>query len=445
MPGGSNPAPFAASIPERMPIQMDRTCLRVAALTTLSAALCGCIELPQVDADIDRALTTADPPGRIDLLRKQGEEIAAVPFIGGNRVHLLRNGPVSYAAMKEATAGARSSIEMESYWFDQDEGRDFAQLLIQARQRGVSVYLIYDAWGSLDTPASLFKGLRAAGVQVLEFSPIDPGAVIEDLVDRRDHPKLLVVDGKLAITGGVNVSAVYLRRHGGDGDGSPWRDTDVQIEGGVVAEFDRRFRQIWREQRGTGLPEPPPPVPAGDLYVQVLANTPALKEHAIYRSLLVTIALARRSIHLTTGFFAPPPALVKELRLAARRGVDVELLVPSRSTSGMAVEAGRASYEDLLEDGVKIFEYQYHVLHAKTAVIDGDWCSVGSSNLDWRSVALNNEINTVILSGAFGSEMEAMFRDDLTRAKQIDPESWKHRPFGERFNEWRARLFEAVL
>ena len=179
--------------------------------------------------------------------------------------------------------------------------------------------------------------------------------------------------------------------------------------------------------------------------MQVLANTPALKEHAAYRSLLVAIALARRSVHLTTGFFAPPPALLKELRLAARRGVDVELLVPSRSTSGMAIEAGRASYEDLLEDGVKIFEYQYRVLHAKTAVIDGDWCSVGSSNLDWRSVALNNEINTVILSGAFGSEMESMFRDDLTRARQVDLTSWRQRPFGERFSEWRARLFEAVL
>jgi cardiolipin synthase len=419
----------------------------VLAAALLAAAVGGgCVSLPQADADVARALATADPRGRVDLLRRQGEEIAGVPFSGGNAVHLLRDGPASYAAMREAILGARRSIEMESYGFDQDEGRDFAALLTQARQRGVSVSLVYDAWGSLDTPAALFGGLREAGVQVLEFSPIDPAAVLENLVDRRDHRKLLVVDGRLAITGGVNISAVYLRRHGADGDGTPWRDTDVRIEGPAVAEYERRFRQVWQEQEGPPLPpEPSPPGPAGDLYVQVIANTPAQHEHAIYRSLLVAIALARRSVHLTTGFFAPTPALVKALRQAARRGVEVEVLVPSRSTSDLAIKAGRAKYEDLLEDGVRIYEYQQRVLHAKTAVIDGDWCSVGSSNLDWRSVALNNEINTVILSAAFGQEMEAMFRDDLTRAKAIDLAQWRRRPFAERFNEWKAGLFEVVL
>lgn len=419
-----------------------------AVLLTLTMLACGgCVSLPQVDADVARALATADPNGRVDALRKQGEEIAGVPFSGGNSAHLLRDGPASYAAMREAIAGARRSVEMESYWFDQDEGRDFAALLEQARARGVSVSLLYDAWGSIDTPAALFEQMRAAGVQVLEFSPIDPAAVIENLVDRRDHRKLLVVDGRLAITGGVNIAAVYLRRHGGDADGSPWRDTDVRVEGPVVAEYQQRFAQTWREQKGPPLPEPPPPPPgpAGGLYVQVLANTPAEHEHSAYRSLLVAIALARRSVHLTTGFFAPTPALRKSLRRAARRGVDVELLVPSRSTSSMAIKAGRASYEDLLEDGVRIFEYQERVLHAKTAVIDGEWCNVGSSNLDWRSVALNNEINTVILSAAFGQEMEAMFHDDLGRAREIDLAQWRRRPFAERFNEWKARLFEALL
>jgi cardiolipin synthase len=308
----------------------------------------------------------------------------------------------------------------------------------------VRVSLLYDAWGSIDTPAALFGELRAAGVQVLEFSPIDPAAVIENLVDRRDHRKLLVVDGRLAITGGVNISAVYLRRHGGDG--GPWRDTDVRIEGPAVVEYEQRFAQSWTEQKGAPLSAaPPPPGSEGGFYVQVIANTPAQDEHDVYRSLLVAIALARRSVHLTTGFFAPTPALVQELRLAARRGVEVALLVPGRSTSDMTIEAGRASYEDLLEDGVRIFEYQGRVLHSKTAVIDGDWCTVGSSNLDWRSVALNNEINTVILSAGFGQELEAMFRDDLAQARVIGLAQWRQRPFAERFSEWKARLFEGVL
>jgi cardiolipin synthase len=415
----------------------------------LAASLCSCAHLPAADQDIARALQSADPHGRIDLLRRQGEEIAGVPFTGGNSVQLLRDGPASYGAMRQAIGNAQHCIEMESYEFDQAEGESFAQLLIQARQRGVAVYLIYDAWGSLDTPAALFQQLRAAGVQVLEFSPIDPAAVLENLVDRRDHRKLLVVDSRLAITGGINVSGVYLRRTqaAAGGDGQPWRDTDIRIEGPAVAEYEKDFRQVWMQQKGPQLDIPPAPAPppSGDLYLQVITNTPALHDHAIYRSLLVAIALARRSVHLTTGFFAPTPDLVKALRQAARRGVDVALLVPSRSTSGLAIKAGRAYYEDLLDDGVRIYEFQGRVLHAKTAVIDGDWSSVGSSNLDWRSVVLNNEINTVVLSGSFGQQMEAMFRDDIAQAKPIELEAWKHRPFAERFGEWRARLVEVLL
>ena len=415
----------------------------------LAAALSGCAQLPAVDQDIDRALQTADPRGRIDLLRRQGEEIAGVPFAGGNSVHLLRDGPASYAAMKAAIENARQSIEMESYWFDEVEGRDFAGLLVQARQRGASVYLIYDAWGSIDTPKALFDGLRAAGVQVVEFSPIDPATLAETVVDRRDHRKLLIVDGRLVVTGGVNISGVYLRNAepARNPDGQPWRDTDIRIEGPVVSEYEARFRQVWQQQKGAPIGDPPPqgPQPRGDFYLQVIANTPALHEHAIYRSLLVAIALSRKSVHLTTGFFAPTPDLVKALRQAARRGVDVVLIVPSRSTSSLAISAGRAYYEDLLEDGVHICEYQGRVLHAKTAVIDGDWSSVGSSNLDYRSVVLNNEINTVILSGAFGQEMEAMFHDDLAHAKAIEMAEWKQRPFAERWNEWRARLVDTLL
>lgn len=415
----------------------------------LLLALCACGELPAVDGDVARAQASADPRGRLELLRRQGEETAGEPFVPGNSVHLLRDGPASYAAMRQAILGARRCVEMESYTFDQGEARAFADLLLETRRRGVDVHLIYDAWGSIGAPAALFDTLRAAGVQVLEFSPIDPGAVVENLVDRRDHRKLLVVDGRVAITGGVNVSDVYLRRSAAAGhDGAPWRDTDIRVEGPVVAEYQKRFRQTWEQQKGPilhqALADPPAPA-AGDLQVQVVANTPAAKEHTVYRGLLVALALARHSARLTTGFFAPTPDLLEALRAAARRGVEVELLVPSRSTSDLAIKAGRSYYEDLLEDGVRIYEFQGRVLHAKTVVIDGDWSTVGSSNLDWRSVVFNNEINTVILSREFGGELEAMFHDDLGQAKAIDLASWKHRRFAERFNEWKARLFEVVL
>ncbi|WP_029919787.1 phospholipase D-like domain-containing protein [Nevskia soli] len=419
-------------------------------VSLLLVGLVGCAHLPDADQDIDRALQGADSHGRIDRLRHHYEEITGVPFSEGNSVHLLRDGSSTYAAMKAAIAGATRYIYMESYWFDESVGRGFAELLVNASRRGVAVYLIYDAWGSVDTPAAMFDGLRAAGIHVLEFSPIDPAAVVEDLVDRRDHRKVMVVDGKIAVTGGVNISGVYLRRRvppGALADGEPWRDTDIRIEGPAVADLEECFKQVWKEQKGPPLDDHAAPVPGakGDFLLQVITNTPAVHDHAIYRSLLVSITLARKSVHLTTGFFVPTPDLVRALRRAARRGVDVAVLVPASSTSNLAIEAGRSHYEDLLESGVHIYEFQGRVLHAKTAVIDGDWSSVGSSNLDWRSVVLNNEINTVILSRTFGQEMESLFRDDTAQSKPIQLSDWERRGFMERFREQRARLIEAFL
>jgi cardiolipin synthase len=148
---------------------------------------------------------------------------------------------------------------------------------------------------------------------------------------------------------------------------------------------------------------------------------------------------------MTTGFFVPPPDLVHALERAAWRGVDVQLVLPSHSDSTLALAAGRAYYEDLMEAGVKIWEREDAVLHAKTTVIDGAWATVGSANLDFRSVLFNNELNAVILGEAFGAKMEEMFRDDTAQSKRIDPLEWSRRPFGEKFGEWRARLLEYFL
>lgn len=417
-----------------------------------AALLVGCAALPTADQDIARALASADSPHRLELLRRQGELTTGVAFSAGNQVQLLRDGAAALPAIRAAIVGAKSRIDLESYVFDEKNGLDIAQQLIARRAQGVDVHLIYDAWGSLETPASVIAKLRAAGVEVVEFNRLDAKTIVGDLADYRDHRKILVVDRRLAITGGVNLSGVYLRRRSAPGaDGDPdreaWRDTDIRVEGPAVAEYERFFEETWREHKGAPLPPDaaPLPAPAGELLLQVIANSPAHKDHDVYRALLVAISLARKSVHLTTGFFVPTRELRHALRDAARRGVDVRLLVPSRSTSEFAVKAGRADYEDLLDDGVHIHEFQDQVLHAKTAVIDGEWSTVGSSNLDWRSVILNNELNTVILSPAFGAQMEAMFRNDLAAAKEIDPKTWSERPLGERFQEWKARLFEYFL
>ena len=445
------------------------------AVGAAASLLSGCAQLPSADADIDAALRTADPRGRLDLLRRQGERISGIPFIGGNEVDLLRNGPATYRAMEAAIDAAKTRIDLESYLFDSDEGAVIADHLLARRAAGVEVNLIYDGWGSMDTPAELFQRLRQGGVRVLEFNPLSAALIGAD-VDHRDHRKLLVIDSTLAFTGGINIAEFYERRihpptkaqHeliAGDGsatpravtpelpidaDSGPWRDTDVLVRGPAVTDFEHLFVVTWRE-----LVDNTPalhiddvvlrPAPQGELMVQAIGSSPEHEEQFMYRSLLVAISLARSRVHLTTGFFAPTPELDKALRAAARRGVDVQLLLPSVSTSPMTLAAGHAYYEDLLEAGVRIYECRDAVLHAKTAVIDGDWSTVGSSNLDWRSVNLNNEINAVILGSGFGAKMEKMFQDDILAAEPITLAAWKQRPVAQRIHEWSSRLFEYFL
>lgn len=412
--------------------------------------MAACAQLPAVDADIVRANETADPHGALDLMRRQDERISHHKFVDGNAVELLRNGKATYAAMMAAIGQAKQRIDMESYLFDEVEGGKFADALIAKRAEGLEVNLIYDAWGSQDTPAALFDRLRQNGVNVLEYNPLAPDAVLD--LNQRDHRKLLVVDGAVAILGGVNVDQVYENRrrrgvHTDDPDKLPWRDTDVRVQGPVVAQFEDEFMATWRAQKGAPIGEPPPTPTTryGDALVAAIDGAPDDGRPLIYRTLVVAITLARKSVHLTTGYFVPTPDIDKALRRAAERGVDVSIVVPGHSDSSAALEAGRAHYEDLLEAGVHIYERQGAVLHAKTAVIDGAWSAVGSSNLDWRSVIFNNEIDAVILSDGFGREMEAMFADDVAHSKEIERDAWERRPFDERLDEWWARMVEFML
>ena len=403
-----------------------------------------------VDDDIARAVQTADSGRTLDLMRQQTERVARTQFIGGNAVELLRNGPETYAAMAAAITAAKQRIDMESYTFDTAEGGAFAKLLLAKRTQGVDVNLIYDAWGSFGASPAMFARLRRGGVRVLEVHPLGPVHALD--FNRRDHRKLLVVDAAVTIVGGANISEVYEnRRDPGDPTNNPnelpWRDTDVRIEGPATVEFERAFMSTWRRQKGGAIPDPPPTPTArrGDADVLALAGDPNTQRQLIYRTLLVAITLAKSSIHLTTGFFAPPPDLRHALERAARRGVDVRIIVPAHSTSELAIYAGRADYEDLMEAGVHIFELQDVVLHAKTAVIDGAWSAVGSSNLDARSVIFNNELDALILDTAFGKKLEAMFGNDLAASREIDKRQWARRPFRERLDEWWARLVQIFL
>jgi cardiolipin synthase A/B len=386
----------------------------------------------------------------IEQLMKISSHFERLPFVAGNDVMLLQDGPATYAAMTAAIAGATRRIDMESYQFDSAGASKFAPLLIQKRAQGVQVHLICDAWGSMAQDQALFDQLRKAGVQVVSYNPLGADGELDFDLNRRDHRKLLVVDGAIAITGGVNVTGAYLNPKGSvsvDPEKMEWRDTDVRIEGPVAAQFEALWETTWKEQHGPPLDQPPatPGFVRGPSIVQAIDGAPVDGHPVIYETLLSAFALARSSIHLTTGFFAPTPQMDEALQDAARRGVDVVIVVPAHSDSDAAREAGRSHYTDLLEAGVKIYERQGVVLHAKTAVVDGLWSTVGSSNLDWRSTILNNEIDAVILDRDFGTKMEAMFRRDAAASKPITPEVWAQRGLGERINEIWARLIERVL
>jgi len=404
-------------------------------------------------AEVLSANTARSSTNQVDsvaLMRRQGELYAHRPFMPGNRVDLLVDGPATFAAMRGAISAAHVQIDMESYEFDDQAGGQFADLLVAARGRGVAVHLIYDGWGAITTKSAIFDRLRTSGVEVLEYNPLDPNTRVSIDLNRRDHRKLLCVDGHLCITGGDNISKVYENApapRGTDPNEQAWRDTDVRIDGPVTAQLEEVFGETWREQHGRPFPAAPQSSasPAGSTLIQAIDGAPEDGQPLIYRTLLASISLAQRSVHLTTGFFVPTPDMRHALEAAARRGVDVQLIVPGESDSNMALWAGRSDYGELLDAGVQIHERQGRILHAKTAVIDAGWSAVGSANLDWRSAIWNNEIDVVILGAEFANKLDALFISDRSQSHTIDRMSWHRRGILQRIKELRSSILSRML
>ena len=397
--------------------------------------------------------------GDIDILEKQialEQAISDSPLILGNKTTLLQDGPATYAAMFAAIRLAKDHINLESYIIEDDlVGREFADLLLEQQRRGVQVNLIYDSVGCFNTPRLFFEQLTQAGVAVLEFNPVNPLIAREAWsVNNRDHRKLLIVDGHTAFLGGINISSVYSsgsivrRTVKAATDHAVWRDTDLQIQGPVVAEFQKLFMQTWDKQHGQPL-IPKAYFPAltaqGQDMVRAVGSTPDDAYSLIYLTLISAIGNAEKQVHLTNAYFVPDPQLLTALTDAAGRGVDVKLILPSHSDSALVFHAGRAHYADLLKGGVQLYERQGAMLHAKTVVIDGVWSTVGSTNLDWRSFLDNDEINAVVLGREFATQMSTMFSRDLKASQAIDPNTWEERPLHLKLKEWMARLWARLL
>ena len=399
------------------------------------------------------------------------EAVNDAPLSTGNAVALLEDGPATYGAMLAAIAAARDHINMETYIFDDDPvGRSFSDALLAKRSEGVHVNLIHDSIGTASTPSAFFDRLRDAGVQVVEFNPVNPLTAWRSGVDwspnQRDHRKLLIVDGHTAFLGGINISSVYsggsrtrLRRpppvtgasspaHADATAAEPapaWRDTDLQLQGPVVAELQALFLASWKQQTGT----PPVPrayypslKPMGPHLVRAVASAAGNDTASpIHSTLVSAIGSAESSVAITIAYFVPDAQLLAALSDAARRGVDVQIILPSRTDSWLVFHAGRSHYGALLQAGVKIHERRGVVLHAKTALIDGVWSTVGSTNLDWRSFLHNQEVNAVVLGPNFGSQMQRMFDADLLLSDPVLLPGWQQRAWSLRIKEQFARLW----
>lgn len=399
--------------------------------------------------------------GDIDILQKhlaleQGINTDS-PLVLGNKLVLLQDGPATYKAMFTAMRAARDHINLETYIFaDDDVGRQFADLLLERQAAGIQVNLIYDSVGGLGTPREFFERLSDGGVRVLEFNPVNPlaGNKKEWLLNNRDHRKLLIVDGRVAFLGGINISESYSSspfsrsKKKSTRPATGWRDTHLQIEGPAVAKLQALFMDTWTKQRGEPLAKKnyfPVLEKQGDEIVRVIGSTSADPYSLIYLTLLSAINHAERRVYLANAYFVPDPKLMEALTDAARRDVDVRLNLPGKTDSWAVFHAGRSHYTRLLRAGVRIYERHGAVMHSKTAVIDGVWSTVGSTNLDWRSFLHNDELNAEVLGREFGKEMEAMFANDLADSTAIDLKTWERRSFMLRVQEWMARLIEYWL
>jgi cardiolipin synthase A/B len=410
----------------------------------------GLLSSEKSKAIMERLKLSVDPTDVLERHTAVVESVTDSPLTKGNKVTLLADGQATYAAMFEAIRNARDHINLETFILEDDEiGHKFTDLLLQKQAEGVQVNIIYDSVGSLNTSEAFFKRLRDGGIQVVEFNPVNPlKARGEWTLVHPDHRKILVADGKVAILGGINISSVYSSRLSGrkkaKGEPLPWRDTDVQIEGPAVTEAQKLFLETWMKQKGPELSEQlylPDQKEYGNALVRVVGSTPGQSNRITFIVYVSAITFAERSIHLTNAYFIPDDQIMDAFTDAARRGVDVKIILPSTSDSSMAINAARYNYSELLKAGVKIYERRNALLHAKTAVIDDVWSTVGSTNLDYWSLLSDDEVNAVILSREFAVEMEKMFAGDLAESDEIRLDKWKNRPLLQKAKEAFAHLF----
>jgi cardiolipin synthase len=454
-------------------------------LLALCAGIAGCASVPDVNGTVDQSFSAKSRPQIMGahgpltarqskvLFARMGADIqnadqlqrhllieqavAESPLVSGNSTRVLHDGTETFRSMFAAIRSAKDHINLEYFIFEdvESDGKKLSDLLVEKRTEGVTVNVIYDSFGSSGTAAPFLDQLKQAGVTLVQFNPLDPFTGRKSWSpNNRDHRKILIVDGTVAIVGGINLSTTYQRYSFGK-SGAPegasrqhWRDTDLEITGPAVAQLQLLFLDHWKEQKGPTLDEAkffPVITAKGGEVVRIIGSAPADKILRYYITLLSAVRNAEKSVWLDAAYFVPTGQEKRDLIDAARRGVDVRIMLPDKSDSDRSLAVQHSHYADLMEAGVKIYEIHDEVLHSKTVVIDGVWSVIGSSNFDHRSAIYNDEVDAVVLGRDTGHALEGMFEADMQKARQIDPAVWKKRPFIKKVNEKLSLVLQNLL
>lgn len=363
------------------------------------------------------------------------EAHAQAPIVGGNQLTLLLNGEEIYPAILGAIRHARRTITYAQYSYEDGKiAREVAEALAERCRAGVTVHVLLDSVGTVSMPREYVELMSRDGCQVVSFRPIGPLGL--GSANNRNHRRILVVDGRIGFTGGSGVSGKWM---GNGRVADHWRDTDVRIEGPVVEYLQGAFAENWVEATGVVLGGadyfPAPTVPKGQTHAQIIRSGPRGGSYAMYTTFLLALSSARRSVKITNPYVLLDEQMIETLVQAARRGVRISFLVPGVIDHPLVRHAGRRNFGRLLEEGIEIHEYTAALLHAKTMVIDGIWATVGSTNLDHRSFALNEELNVVVYDADVAGRLEAVFQQDLANSRQVTYKDWSHRGLTSRLLE----------
>ena len=376
-------------------------------------------------------------------------KLGGFPVSGGNSVTLYADTKEAMKSLLDAIAGARHSIHLEFFIFRPDEtGKHVIDLLARKAAEGVQVRLLRDAMGGHDLGSiahrAVLEPLLRAGGKANVFLPLSPWRSRVQ-VNLRNHRKMVVVDGRVGFTGGMNIGDEYLGKGARFGY---WRDEFVRLEGPAVAALQRTFAEDWDFACGESLDDPayyPDAAQAGEDVVQVVESGPDQDVNTIRELYFAAILAARERLWIASPYFVPDAGLLDALRLACHRGVDVRLLSLLRPDHFFSFYAGRYYYTDFLAARAKVYQYRKGMMHAKSVMVDGRWAFVGSSNLDNRSLHLNFEAGVVLHSSERVAELEKQFQQDLRDSEMLELPAFMRRPFRARLTENTCRLLSPIL